>query len=509
MMTVSKYLHTANISSRYVWVYAVLAIILCLFTLTSLANFNQNDFMYAVAPLFLKDATLYKDLPFLQAPFSIYTFEFISKFVNEGALYLSLRLFSLSLIVASGIFLTIAANKIGGKISGCIFFFLFFSSYHVAYTSMEIGNYSLSLFFICVSAYLYLCHRLTWQTSALIGLLIGLAASAKLNHALFAIPFGAFIATDSGIRSRQALAYVVGGVAGSTLLIFHAASNFEDFYFFNVQIHHLINEFRHEKLPNEFDSVTIASIKIFLWFLPQIFLIAYSIKNDVFDSKCRRHYKILVLAAFSYFVAILPNIIFAQYLAPLVSFLCLATALAIGTNVSKVVWRSKFVVVLSIVVATSWALPYLAVFAIGSLESVSKQGIAPSRIARMSEQISDITSESFLNGRCDHTALTFSPVPFLGTSFQLPKFSATGPFLPQLSGFLEVRVPERNNLTDLQSELQKNPTAILVGFYSNMKAERELAAYAVAHGYLRHELGSIDQRSTLVLFLRPTCSNQQ
>lgn len=62
---------TTTSRSLHLVITTLLVLLSLSYLISALPAFNHNDFMYAVAPTFLNDYTLYKDLEFVQAPGSI------------------------------------------------------------------------------------------------------------------------------------------------------------------------------------------------------------------------------------------------------------------------------------------------------------------------------------------------------------------------------------------------------------------------------------------------------
>lgn len=477
-----------------------------IFVACALPRFNQNDFMYAVAPTMLASGSLYTDIPFMQAPLAAHLYAAVARAVAPEYLYPILRTLSLAALVGSAFFAYAIAASIAGRMVGLLSVILFFTSYYLAYVSWEIGNYSLALLLFMAAAHTALTKSPTLLACAFVGLCIGLAGASKLNHAIFAIPFAVMIGQRQGYFSPAMRAYFAGGLLGASPLIYHAVHNFDSFYFFNVDVHHLVNRYRDEYFPNSFADVWAASREFLVWSLLHICataMVIYRMRGAQIAQSLR---EIVLLSAAAYVLAIIPSKVFPQYFAPLAAIVSVAAAISWVTLFRRARTGRLWVWIAGTFALLLWAFPYTDKHILPGMRHIGDGRIAASELREFTEAINERTVGAMAKRGCSNTVVSLSAIPFWGTPFQPTVVSATGPFLSQLRSIIETEAPKFSRYADVEQYLRgQSPGAIMVGFFPKHPAEGILEAFASDNAYKEYHLGPFDRTKQMRLFLHPSC----
>lgn len=474
--------------------------------------FNHNDFMYAVAPIFVDDLRLYKDLEFVQAPGSVWLYGIIYEMAGDESFYAALRLVSFSFLVAAGVMLFLTCVSLTNSTTAYLIPIFLVSSPVMVSIAEEIGSTTIGLLFFSIAMYVYFAKAQTARTLAFVGVMIGLAATAKLNFALFAVPFGIFVAWDRGLRSKETVSYCIGGIAGSALIWRYFFADPSYFWFFNIEFHYLMNVER--DLGPEDSIPTIAqmlyffiqkSISQFCICLSAIFLLKRAAMSSVLS-------KIFVLFVFSIAAALSPFYFAPQYFGASALLLALMASICAGNLASKLAINARAVWIAIFGISLLSAMPYLSSRLSKSAHAYSEQRSAVTMIASMRDRIEKIAETHLTGSDCNMNALSLSAVPFIGTSFNIEPFSSTGPFMPLVAEQIIQFAPEFKRYAELDSRIAEiEPTAVLVGYYPELKAEREISRYASTKEFVAFDVGELnkfwakDHYPSLVLLLRKTC----
>jgi hypothetical protein len=207
--------------------FGLLAIVLVILDVTILAtfsayHFDTNDNMYAAAPF--APGALYRDVHFIQGPVTFYFLNALTFVTTEGFSYLGLRLASMGLLLATlfvGAFMCIDRWP-----SRCMFLAFAGTNIYFIFAGFEIGSYALPLFLLALASACIWKIQNRQIAIASSALLIGLAASAKLNHVLFFLPLAVFVLLQrrkeegfSDWARAALLPFAAGGFAGSLPVI--------------------------------------------------------------------------------------------------------------------------------------------------------------------------------------------------------------------------------------------------------------------------------------------------
>ena len=475
---------------------AATAVSAILFFTAAFATFNQNDFMYATAPIFWGRLTLYRDLMFVQAPGSVAIYGLIYQAVGPADFYLALRFFCLAvLLLACLLTFQLSRRMAGGRPAIMALAFLLISPF-VASIAVDSGSTSLALLGLICAVYVYIARPCGVRTAAATGLAIGLAATMKLNFALYAIPFGLFIARRAGLRSREAAAYGAGGVIGASMIWYYLLTDFSHFWFFNIRFHALMNIWREAHGETVAPVLVIATILFALYAGPVLYLGYKAIRTTDSPDERRRLGELGGLLATSLAAAFSPIYYAPQYLAAPVFLLTIGFAFALnildrGDETTQ---------------RTAWRLAWAAVAALGALfwvqtlpplaRSVMSNTASIPRIRAVRHRIQALASSHLAGTPCNMAAISFSPLPLLGTAFDIAPLSASGPFLPMLTAQIQQNAPAFAQYAFTADALdQAKATAFLVGYFPTIVAEQMLVAYARAKDFVAFDVGRLPERS--------------
>lgn len=475
-----------------------IGVFVLLFAINGFTHFDQNDHMYATAPTFLTGSALYRELPFTQAPLSIYLYEIVYRAVGPTYYYACLRALSVVLVLISGLLIFRTVEAYAGFNAALGAFVLFVASLHVGSASWEIGNYALSLALLSGAIYCYFRKNRAFAHYALTGLLIGLAAAARLSFALFALPFAYSIVSKHGPFSKEAMIYAAMGVIGSSLIWYYLLVEPSSFLFFNIKFHLFTNELR--ELGVSGSTIRILSgtseFLIFMW-LPIALAVYWAIKSDAGETKR----DLILLAITAYGCAAAPAYMANQYLAPLAAVVCVIAGMALSKAFRQRVAGIR-IMWLAILV---FCIPFMRV-AFFSLDQLAGGRTSIAKVATMSEEIEVILKRHLDTSKCRNSAVSLSPVPLLATSVNLSKIGATGIFTPQLADILAESAPKFAHHASMDRALKQSPPSIiLLGEFSSKPPEQELLRYAQRNDFRAFEIGSFDGRKSMTLMIQAAC----
>lgn len=321
--------------TRNIGLLTVVLVILDIAILVTLStyHFDTNDNMYAAAPF--APGALYRDVHFVQGPVTFYFLKALSTIIPEGFVYPGFRAASIVLLIATllvGTFLCIDRWP-----SRCLFLVFAGTNAFFIYPGLEIGSYSLPLLLLALataSLWKIQDRRIAIGVAAL---LIGIAASAKLNHVLFFLPLAVFALhrrhngeSLAGWTRAALLPLVLGGLAGSlpviiaflrdpgafvlNTLIFHSK--------FSLNVVNLGSFARLKLAVNILNDWAVAGGAGF------VALGVYAIFVDRSRDERSRHFLLFVMVGVvaALVAALSPGITYIQYWAPATFFAALAGA---------------------------------------------------------------------------------------------------------------------------------------------------------------------------------------
>ncbi len=509
----NKLLPRPTILRVFLDILVVVAIVL--YYASAILAFNHNDFMYATAPALLDRGQLYSDVPYLQTPLTIYLYNFILKITGATHFYFALRVYSLFVIAISAFVLYLVLRKHTNSTLARLFLVFFHSSIFIASLGAEIGNYSTATMFLSLATYCYFNIERRSRAAALTGLFVGLAAAAKLNHAIFALPFLIFIIVDNPRKFIPIFLYALAGILASGLTLYHFLRDPNAFMAWNLQFHVLANIAREMALRESAIVVLDGSHRFMIYsLLPLLIIFAFLIvpKREGLDRDLSKFvWKAGFLAVIGYISAIAPLILFLQYLGPLsvlVSLLACACGYALIKQHPALQTQGLVMTVVIAMVALSTGSSVVFERYARNTFAMGTSNWPIVAVANLRDEISEIGRSTKFD-QCSRQVVTFSPIFFLGTPFELTFHSAAGGAVADLYRALGEQARDYAEFGDLNDGLQKiAPTAVLVGYYQNWAIERILLDYALKNDYRARDVGTFKGKR-MVLYIRGDCLNEE
>ena len=496
----------------------LLAIALVILDVTILAtvsayHFDTNDNMYAAAPS--ASGALYRDVHFIQGPVTFYFLKALSFVMPEGLGYLGLRLASVALLSATlwvGAFLCIDRWS-----SRCMFLAFAGTNIYFIFAGLEIGSYALPLFLLAsASACLWKIEsrQIAIGCSAL---LIGLAASAKLNHVLFFLPLAAFTVLQ---RRREEslwewargalLPFAVGGFAGS-LPVIVAFVQEPDAFLLKTLIFH--SRFSLGTLNVAPFALLQFGVNFFAnWavlgggaVLVALGLCATASRRNTDDKS--RHFLLFVMLgiAAGLVAALSPGVTYIQYWAPATFFAVLGGARAFDLPQARL---GLIGVLAAVPIVTSGAVVLQSRLS-DSLEQTS----GPPKVAAVIDVQEKLRAHALRMrdaDRCDRRIFSLAAAFVMDTGFPLSKYTEGGIFW----SWVRAQVPQ-TYITEKSYHLDEyvlfperwvrdqGINFLLVGYYPGT-VEADIERYAVERGFRREVVRAWDG-VTLSFYFNPDC----
>lgn len=474
--------------------------------------FDTNDNMYAAAPF--APGALYRDVHFVQGPVTFYFLKALSTVIPAGFAYLGFRAASMGLLLAA--LLVGAFMCIDHWPSRCLFLVFAGTNAFFIYPGLEIGSYSLPLLLLALataSLWKIQDRRIAIGAAAL---LIGLAASAKLNHVLFFLPLAVFVLRQR--RSGESLAdwfraaplpFAFGGLVGSLpviiaflrepsaflldTLIFHSK--------FSLNAVNLGSLTRLRLAVNIFNDWAVAGGAGF------VALGIYAIFADRNRDERSRHFLLFVMLGVvaALVGAISPGITYVQYWAPAAFFAALAGARFFDLPRMKL----GLIFVLA-------ALPTLTVSArdlrLQLSNSLEATAGTPKIVTVMAVNRKLKAYALRVNDapQCDRRIFSFAGAFVVDSGFTLSRYMEGGIFWSWVSAQVpQVFITDKNYHLD---EYMIHPEEwvrdqridfLLLGFYPG-PAETDMEKYASERGF-RAEILPAWNGATLKFYFNPEC----
>lgn len=277
----------------------------------TLSYFDNNDLMYGAAPVVWNgDKELYIDMPFIQAPLSLLVPLFVKTLFATENLYTSARLLSTLLLLGSIAVLAASFSKEVRLIHVAVFVSLALTNGFVISGAKEIGSYTLPMFFIALCVFVSTRNIELNAKAFWISLLVGLAASAKLNHIVL-LP-GVLLLLYSGGRIKFAtIAYAaLGLIIGASPILYFLIGDAQAFYYNNVTFHMMTSIVRGHDLHGSVFNILRGSIVFILLLSIPLSLLCFFIYTGAVSPLYRL--KIISVLLLCYAMAITPKILFPQ-----------------------------------------------------------------------------------------------------------------------------------------------------------------------------------------------------
>lgn len=480
------------------------------------SQFDHNDFMYGTAPTF--DGALYDEIHYVQAPLSFYFLRFLVTLAPHDHIYAVLRASSSVLSFFS--LIMVAEHCFSVNKAKIAFILLATTNLYFACSAFEIGSYALLLFLL--SCVLALSHRLhdSELSIFLVGVLLGLAGSSKLNHLLFIVPLIFYLVLSHLNLKRKILQVAIllsGFIVGCLPIEVAFFSNPFSFLSHNMLFHtDFTYHFRGLDLKQQINSI----LYLLIQWLNQggIYLLALSvvsgfklIKKQIINPD--QFLLALLLLVTSFLVAFSPGVGLRQYFVPVSFFSIYAVTLIyqeelqrssqLGINgVGLVIW----------ILFTQQMINFLPNF-----YSAYQSGSTINEVGRVNKELK-IALKQFDQTKCQNKIFTYSGIFTLDADVQLSQFTEAGVFWTRLQGFIPSAVLE-NKKNAINSDLL-NPenfvahasdiNILMLGYYADYIAAREDALLQVAKQRGFQQLALINTRlssNPLQIWVNPECLN--
>lgn len=445
--------------------------------------FDHNDSMYLAASLMWGGGeALYSDVPFVQAPMSAILPAALKWLVGVENFYFSARLASVVLVFAGTVLLALALRTTGGFAVASLFLALALTNSYVLSAAKEIGSYALPYFLVSLSVFVARCRQPIEARWFLVSVMIGLAASAKLNHLLL-LP-GLLLLAYSGekVSRRNVLAVFCGITVGMLPILYFFAKDPQAFLLQNVTFHSLTNEVRGigtlESLRTIFERTRLFLADLSV---PVVLLLAVTILGRVSRKRAAEALTLLLLA---YAMAIVPRVLFPQYLAVLAAFVCfLAVEFVANLEAGQ---RRIGIVSLAIFCVVQFSLT------VPAFNFLRLNEYSVSQVASIQERARATVS---VLGGCAPRPRVFTTQPafFLADNVEYFPATAAGPFWFRLFDGLP-RGHEHSR--DIEADLEAfQPDIVVFGYYLGDSGvgnvDRMLRDYSIRYDMVESAIGSI------------------
>lgn len=515
--------HSASLDTRTQPLHAVenaAALVLpyaaCLYaiirSIKAFGTYSHDDHMYIPAASLFPHLALYREIPFVQTPLSIFIYALLKLLVGPAYLYLAAKLASVLLVLG----VTAMSAKTAYRLFPRPYVpwtaaTLILLNAHIFANMSEAANYALPLFLFALACYLQIAkpERPTW--GALTGLLMGLAASGKISFLVLAGAVALLFLID---RRRRPLTvhYLAGCAVGILPCVYYLVIDRSDFLFLNFEFHLLTNQFRGLTFFGSVISVMDGCLDFAIFAIPLLALVAAAFilaRRDwrefdwpAFPLSAREKLniaKVAIIFVAALIAAVLPMIYFLQYWStPALVLIVLSVPAAAMIADRSSTFRTTMMVGSLILIGLSSA---------HDLRGLGRQGAdnyPPVLVMRAQESISRLLGDSLgKHPGCVTEILSASAVPALGSGVPLSPGSAAGEFLFRIDGVLQAKKPEFRKYSDVARYLGP-ATGLLTGYYGNREFEHRMVAYAASHGFIL--AGTFKYpKAPLSLYLPPEC----
>jgi hypothetical protein len=491
-----------TVSRRQLLLSAVFVFSVAFFVLISLAGFNHNDFMYAVAPaVWAQHGALYTDVPFVQAPLSLLVNASIAAISGNVNIFLPSRLLSILFVLLAVLLPVLSRSKIRNPELWVLYVALCLTNVYVTANSREIGNYSIALLFLSASiAAVHGPGPATWRGFASCAA-IGLATSAKLYFALICPAVFLYVllnersARDPLVIAACALGFLVGFVP----ILFFLARDYQAFLRWNVHIHQTILSIRAPHIADSLQRIVpYARDFALLMSLPIVFAIVGALQawrrgGADWRKECGK----LILLVVAAVMAISPLWLFDQYLGPLAFLLFLFSA---PWDAPSDKLRSRYVIFASVLLCVQ-----SAIMAQWIVRVIQHGNLAVAQVLEAQSKARQIVMHDY---RCERKLYSTEPLLLLENGVKYPPELAAGPFLMFIRGGAVAGTPKE---FDLGAHLEQwNPDVVIWGYFLGSVAPNEIAVdrgirdYATKHDFVVTSLGLLSGQD-MQLGYRPGC----
>jgi len=438
--------------------------VLCALAVTGfydLGHFDHNDFQYGVTPVLMEHGWLYQDFSFDQTPLAAWLGFALLKLVCARHLYVAQRVVSLlCLWKAAGFGIAICRKRTAQKnLVTLLFVAAFVALPPLVVIGGEIGNYSLGLVFFAVALWVYL-ERRDWAWA--VGLLAGLATSAKLSNVYFVAAFGLLYLIGAR-RWRNVPAYGVGALIGLGPILFYLLRAPKVFWFENVTYHYLINIYRGVPLHVPLWPLALVGLLV-LVAAPLLWAEAWGI---------------VVLLAAAMIGLVTPAILFPQYWAPPDFLLVVLGCLIFARRLEARPRVAVLVVSLALLLA-GWRSVQMVGEARGQLAAGNYSIIAvPGLQKRITAVMAPIDAR---HPGCHGELISAFATPAVGSGVAIARISSEGPFIMRLDPVLASKAAWFRGYSDVSRSLTP-ASLIMIGYDPGTGFEATMREYASGRGF--------------------------
>ncbi len=491
-------LHTKSRNKNtklFIYIFIGIIFVISIYVVFNCTFLDNNDFMYAAAPVvWSQNGMLYRDLPYVQAPLTIFINFFIMKLFSIGNLFILSRLLSMVLVLAAVFVSAFAMRRIKEPEFILIYILLCLSNSYILSNSAEMGSYSQPLFLVSVALAVPTLAVAPWLCGLMVGVAVGLSVSAKLNF-LFILPaFTLLLLLETERSWRMVVWLAVGAIIGMLPLLYYAALDFDALFQRLVRFHYLTLQSRGlDSMKSVSQILTQLSGFTIVMVVPAAFLVRRLVDKPQ-GERWRASLLALSFLGCSIVMAISPRTVNPQYLAPLAMFLMFFCLPDLGTSLDRK--RSLWIIgVTFFVIQFSSMLIQLA------QRIASERHLAILEVVNMQRQAANIAATLT---KCDRRIYTSQPLFLLSKDVQYPAELGAGPFLLALRGGM-LR-PEDVGV-DIDARLDSwAPNILIYGFYADrnynnfLEVDSKVQDYAKAHGFETKVLGAVTNRDVIVAY---------
>lgn len=491
---------------------------------------DHNDFMYATSAS--RGGNLYRDLHFVQAPLSYFALRLIAILAPVGATHMALRAFSVLLTLAA--VFTLTTTLLSSRRARLVAVALAVTSTAVLSAAAEIGSYAVPLLLVAAATVLVLVPRTRetmrpWHV-VLAGGLVGLAASAKLSHSLFAVPLLALTVLRRPMsphgRWRAVLLFGVGFIGGCGPLITFFLREPNAFLTHNVTFH---TEFTYSDRGLTPMTAVRSVVEGFMgWMLAGgVTVVALAIRetwcvlrggllSDDASAATGARVDLAGLLAMwgtSFLVAAAPGVGAIQYLAPVGLF----SALLMGRILEEEKVRGTAAGILLTVMLAQ--VGHQVISNGREWSRTLRQDSAVGEVHRLNRRLRQLLVDHVAPS-CEPRIFTYAGAFVVDTGFPLARYTEAGIFWARLRG----HVPERY-LGTLPTQLPralifpeeslgqpKAPTVVVAGFYDLREPQVELAMIEAMQARHFTKVGTLStwlSDAPMTVWVDPSCSRPE
>jgi hypothetical protein len=487
-----KYTKKSNVVICKLFVMLLVMSVYLVFNCTFLDN---NDFMYAAAPVvWSQNGILYRDVPYVQAPLTIFLNSGIMKLFSIENVFLISRSLSMVLVLAAVFVSAFAMRRIKEPEFIFIYSLLCLSNAYILSNSAEIGSYSQPLFLVSVALAVPTLGLVPWVSGLLVGVAVGLSVSAKLNFLLILPAFTLLLLLETERSWRIVVWITVGALIGMLPLLYYAAVDFDALFQRLVRFHYLTLQSRGlDSLKSVSQILTQLSGFTIVMVVPMAFLVRRLVDKPQ-GERWRATLIALGFVGCSIVMAILPRTVNPQYLAPLAMVLMFFCLPDLGTPLERkrTLW---------IIGVTFFVIQFSSMLIQLAQRIASEKHLAILEVVNMQRQAASIAATLT---KCDRRIYTSQPLFLLSKDVRYPAELGAGPFLLALRGGM-LR-PEDVGV-DIDARLDSwAPNILIYGFYADqnynnfLEVDAKVQNYAKAHGFETKVLGAVTNRDVIIAY---------